>query len=402
MSKSIKKAAKTSMLFLIFLSFFAAMATLAYLGIHSKTKAAATNCYWVGDTSPAVWNDATHWSSSAGGAGSTCDSGTVPGSDDTVYFTSDNTNDVTIDTNVSVYGINIGSGYTGTIAPSGSETVYVRDNGFTQADGVFNSVSTFTFLPSCCSRHYFTLSGGTFNAPSGNLYIGNSTNGYLVSMVISGTGNFVEGTGTVYFGGNNPTLDVNSTETFYNFYNDPGDVTFSTTIATGDTIEVTNTLTLNRGGLNGGTVNANSNIVQNSVTAQGNTRVNFANDALAQTWTVNGGNGAYLYFDSAADASDSVIFNASGGFGGINITAGFSGTVPMTYNGYDLNVSVSGFTQSAGTFNAPTNMTLIGPCCSSMAVTLSGGIFNAPSGTLYIGNSTNNYQTGMVINGATF
>ncbi|KKQ89447.1 MAG: hypothetical protein UT11_C0025G0001, partial [Berkelbacteria bacterium GW2011_GWA2_38_9] len=79
MSKSIKKAAKTSMLFLIFLSFFAAMATLAYLGIHSKTKAAATNCYWVGDTSPAVWNDATHWSSSAGGAGSTCDSGTVPG-----------------------------------------------------------------------------------------------------------------------------------------------------------------------------------------------------------------------------------------------------------------------------------------------------------------------------------
>jgi len=67
-----------------------------------KTHAAAATCYWVGDTNPANWNDASHWSSASGGAGSTCDGGVVPGSDDTVIFDSANANSATIDADVSV------------------------------------------------------------------------------------------------------------------------------------------------------------------------------------------------------------------------------------------------------------------------------------------------------------
>lgn len=71
---------------------------------------AVANCYWVGDTPTANWDDATHWASSAGGTPSTCDGGLVPQSDDTVYFTSDNTNSADINAVVSVAGFIIQSG----------------------------------------------------------------------------------------------------------------------------------------------------------------------------------------------------------------------------------------------------------------------------------------------------
>lgn len=66
--------------------------------------------YWVGDTNPAVWNDTGHWSTSDGGAGGA----SVPGVSDDVYFTSSNTNDCTVDADISIASLTITSGYTGT------------------------------------------------------------------------------------------------------------------------------------------------------------------------------------------------------------------------------------------------------------------------------------------------
>lgn len=80
----------------------------------NKSKAASTTCYFVGDTNPANWNDASHWSSSSGGAGSTCDGGTVPGSDDNVIFDGGSVNTVTVDADINIASLNITSGYTGT------------------------------------------------------------------------------------------------------------------------------------------------------------------------------------------------------------------------------------------------------------------------------------------------
>ena len=78
-----------------------------------KSKAASTTCYWVGDTSPANWNDATHWSDTSGGAGSTCDGGTVPGSDDDVVFDGGSTNGVTIDVDINIASLTLTADYTG-------------------------------------------------------------------------------------------------------------------------------------------------------------------------------------------------------------------------------------------------------------------------------------------------
>ncbi|HPL56171.1 MAG TPA: hypothetical protein PLC05_01560, partial [bacterium] len=78
-----------------------------------KSKAASTTCYWVGDTSPANWNDATHWSDTSGGAGSTCDGGTVPGSDDDVVFDGGSTNGVTIDADINIASLTLTADYTG-------------------------------------------------------------------------------------------------------------------------------------------------------------------------------------------------------------------------------------------------------------------------------------------------
>ena len=47
------------------------------------------------------------------------------------------------------------------------------------------------------------------------------------------------------------------------------------------------------------------------------------------------------------DASDSVVLSANTNLRGINITAGFAGAVPFTYNGYDLTLQSGGFTQGA-------------------------------------------------------
>ncbi|MBP6930206.1 hypothetical protein KBB60_01220, partial [Patescibacteria group bacterium] len=74
----------------------------------------ADTCYWVGDTSPAVWNDASHWADSSGGNGGTCDGGVVPNSDDDVIFDGNGTNGVTVNADIDINSLTLTSGYTGT------------------------------------------------------------------------------------------------------------------------------------------------------------------------------------------------------------------------------------------------------------------------------------------------
>ena len=148
-----------------------------------KVYAAATTCYWVGDTSPAAWNDITHWSSANGGAGSTCDGGVVPGSDDIATFTSANTNSANVDVAVNVKGIAINAGYTGTISQDAGQTVALGTSGFVQAAGIYSSTESITI-----TAGPFTKTGGTFS----------------------------EGFGTITFAGGASTLSAN-TQTFNNF-----------------------------------------------------------------------------------------------------------------------------------------------------------------------------------------
>ena len=106
--------------------FFSAALFAFLINVH-KTQADASTCYWVGDTAPANWNDASHWSSSSGGAGSTCNGGVVPGSDDIVVFDSANTNGVTLDISPTVASIINTGNYSGEFNMNGNNLTVAGD-----------------------------------------------------------------------------------------------------------------------------------------------------------------------------------------------------------------------------------------------------------------------------------
>lgn len=92
---------------------------------------------------------------------------TEPGVSDIAIFDATCTNNATIDKNISVAGITISAGYTGTITQSGSYTVTVASSHYSQADGVFTGGSGTIDI-----NGTFTLSGGTFTSTSGTLEAG--------------------------------------------------------------------------------------------------------------------------------------------------------------------------------------------------------------------------------------
>ncbi|MFN4895375.1 MAG: hypothetical protein ACK5HO_06285, partial [Pseudomonadota bacterium] len=126
-----------------------AILTLFIVSALTPSLALAQAKYWQ-PTSGNNWNTAANWSPSG-----------VPTSANTVYFDSAySTANCNIDVNVSVLGLVINSGYTGTITQNSTRTVTVGTGGYSQADGTFSGGD------SEVSVDNFTLSGGTFVAPS--------------------------------------------------------------------------------------------------------------------------------------------------------------------------------------------------------------------------------------------
>src|SRR3989344_2516891 len=88
----------------------------------------AATKYWIGPSGGSFANDA-HWSTTNGGSNDT----TAPGSLDVATFTSADTDSVAIDSTISVSGINIVSGYTGTLTQSAAVEVIVGAGNFSMA-----------------------------------------------------------------------------------------------------------------------------------------------------------------------------------------------------------------------------------------------------------------------------
>jgi hypothetical protein len=306
-------------------------------------KAEAATYTWDNGAADGLWSSCTNWSSNL-----------CPGSSDIAQFSSSSNTASNIDASFagSVLGVNIQSGYTQTITMQRSLTVGSSD--FIMADGIFTMGSNTMTLGSGAA---FTKSGGTLN----------------------------EDTGTVTFNSSNPVaFDVATTETFYNLtiaVNGGWDVT----MGSGDTAVVTNAFTHTTGAITTGTINALGSVTVNSGADGGNATLDLGS-ASAQAVTFNGGAGPVLRLDSADDASDTITFNANMFLQGLNITSGFSGTVNTTYNGFSLTVGSNNFTQAAGTFDAPAQLTIQGD------FTKSGGIFNEGTGNVIFNDS----------NGATF
>src|SRR5437763_14725541 len=96
----------------------ATMAVGALTLLYFSRGVSAANVTWDGGGATNNWSDAANWSGD-----------TVPGSIDIVIFDGPSTKDATIDVSVNVRGMQINSGYTGTITQSGSSTITVGDFG---------------------------------------------------------------------------------------------------------------------------------------------------------------------------------------------------------------------------------------------------------------------------------
>jgi hypothetical protein len=242
-----------------------------------------------------------------------------------------------------LYGLTIASGFGANAVPMvyNGYDLTITDGGFVQATGTFTA-------PGVLTTRYFTKTGGVFD----------------------------EGTGTVVFQSNSGSFNAPPSETFYN-------VTFNThwaycfTVTAGQTMIVAGNLTLNTGCLNAGIINVRGNIVQSANFNGGTTVIDFGDNSVAQTYTINGGIGPVVRFDDPADAMDAVVYNSDATLFGMTITSGFgANTVPIVYNGHTPTISDVGYSQAAGTFVAP-------PLLKLRYFNKTGGTFEEGTSTMY-------------------
>jgi hypothetical protein len=116
---------------------------------------------------------------------------------------------------------------------------------------------------------------------------------------------------------------------------------------------VTGLLTLTNGGFSTGTINAQGDIAQTSGYDGGSGTLNFANDAVVQTYTVNGGETPFITFDDPDDANDDIDVVATSSFQGFVVTSGFSGLVPLN-NPSDYVLTFAYIEMASGTWDSST------------------------------------------------
>ena len=304
------------------------------------------NAYWVGGAGG--WSDATnHWATSSGG---TPDAGNTPGTTTICHFDSNSGSaDVGIDGSISVSGIAMSSGYTGTITQGSGYTITIGAGDFVQADGIFIGGDSDITI-----NDDFNLSAaGTFNSTSGNLTF-TSWGGLFT---ISG-GTFNDGSGTFKIT-ELTTINVNITETFNNFTVD------STAdgggrgpdITAGDTLVVNGTTSLKNGGLVnlGGILNA-----------KGPISVEATFDGSSYGYS-----GGTLLIDGAGDQSFTVPNGAK-----LPATTLNNSSTEIDFDVDATSIVYGAFTLQAGTFTCSSGTTQF-----SNNLTVSGGTFNPNGGT---------------------
>jgi hypothetical protein len=311
----------------------------------------AANRFWIAG-STGDWNNTANWSTSSGGSGGA----SVPGSSDLAKFDGNGTGNCTINATVNVAGIDIGSGYSGTIS-QGSYVVTVGSSHFNVAGGTFTGGSVKIDI----NGGNFTLSGGTFTSTADTLFIGGFICGTVTQFNHSG-GTFSHNNGTVVFDGTGcwPTTQVVNVITgtlFYNLVVNSNGLPVNT--ATSDTVKADNNFAHLAGKLGG-----------NCWSVKGNLSVGTnANGGLAKLilWGTNSQTYAYSSGRTAC-----VELNKS------------SGTVSAA-NG-TTSFAVQSFKIISGTFTAPTGDFFIGGslCGTYTVFTQSGGTFTHNNGRVVI------------------
>lgn len=276
----------------------------------------------------------------------------------------------------------------------------------------------------------YEQSGGTFNAPSGMMTV-------IADWTHPATGTFNAGSGTVKFtgfttpvncGANGVSINVPTTETFYNL-----DIanTFCSprNISAGDTLIVTNDLRLTAAAIGGGrirplgttTIEASNqgyvgstiveyvapnrafvinhpsqatrtlpiemNAANSTLTGSGTGRLNvYALDLL--DGTVNQGASVWDITNAGLQQNFGFYRQSGGTFNGNTSELFVNPTITGgTFNGGTGKITGSGFRQTGGAFSTAGDM-------DTSIFTLEGGTFNAPLGTMkFTGGNGNCYFT---------
>ncbi|MDX9970571.1 MAG: hypothetical protein RBS56_01550 [Candidatus Gracilibacteria bacterium] len=381
----------------------------------TSAEAFAANCYWVGSNS--TWESSSNWASAAGGTPGTC-TATTPagypdGGDDTAYFTTNNTTSASMGGAISLTALNINTGYSGTIS---------TNNYSLSTTGALNLASgnTATFNAGSST---ITI-GGAFTVAAGTFNTGSSTINAAGAVTLSG-GTFAYDTSTINFNGSSAqTLNTQTTQSFYNFIiNKSGSTALNT--SSGDTITVTNQLTLTDGKLgiySSGALVFNGSLsnftyastfdgANNTSTYTGALELKADQDfTLTTTNTYIPGlklnNQSFNDFDFTLDAGTDVTI-----WGAFTMING-AGDTPEFTNLNDSNITFNSTTTvEKGTLNtgSSTSTTFTG------TTTLSGGTISADattttftgavtlsSGTLTLNSTTTNFTASLTISGATF
>lgn len=228
--------------------------TATNFGITTQTETVNTNPFiWTGGGADANWTTAGNWS---GGA--------APGSGNLAVFNGTCVTNCSpvINANISVAGIRMATGYTGTITQSPGITILLNSHWVQQA-GTFvggnSSIQTY--------QNYSAI-GGTFTSTSGVFTVNRS-------LTIAGSANFIHNSGTVRL------IDTATTSTGSTVFNHFQLIGSATTFTNSGTIIVNGDLTISdthtsSGQLLGGEIHVKGNVIINNYGLRGNGLIKIA------------------------------------------------------------------------------------------------------------------------------
>ena len=352
----------------------AVVLTIGYLYLPGQPVKAAV-ITWDNGGGDGVWGTCTNWSGDA-----------CPGTSDIATFDGTSTANVSINAAISVAGIDINSGYTGTITQAAAITV--GSSHFDQAAGTFVGASQAIDI-----NGRFFLTAGTYRATSGTTTISDNFN--------PSGGTFLHNNGGVEFDGSTGrSINVNSSLTLANVTVNITGIGYTQFEDANEYIVVTGTLYLKDGYLDdyaGGTDEYFE--VQDCVKFQIDSNFTGSNSKPTAV-RITGGTGSVT--STNAQIWPDLVLNAA------NCTINLSGTgttvmdhrVNIQAGTFNVNSSTlqvdDTFTQSNGTYNGGSgNSTFTG------AFSQSGGIFNGGNVTTTEGGVITFNSTYTLSGGAT-
>lgn len=248
-------------------------------------------------------------------------------------------------------------GSTGTSGTAVVEYLLAGDQTITASGGEIPGILVNKPSDSVTLSGDMTTRDGNFELQSGTFDAGTGTMTLLTSDFTMSGGTFTPNTGTLKFDGNAQTFDVNTSLSLYSVTFDTANDSQVVTIASGDTMVVTGTLTLNTGGVDGpGSLEMRgSSTVVSATGTSGEAPVRYLVTG-DQTITSSGGEMPGIFVNKSSD----------------NLT--LSGDVVLTDGNYEM---------QDGTFNAGSGTITL----KQSDFTTSGGTFNADTSTIYIINN---------------